>query len=74
MFNDYANHVPWSAYLEAFSEIKLPVVLPKATFNLEPRDDIWPTDVAPIVRRAEGRVESPKCVGAFHRRVRKHRR
>jgi putative SOS response-associated peptidase YedK len=57
MFNDYANHVPWSAYLEAFSEIKLPVVLPKAAFNLEPRDDIWPTDVAPIVRRAEGRVE-----------------
>jgi putative SOS response-associated peptidase YedK len=57
MFNDYANHVPWSAYLEAFSEIKLPVVLPKATFNLEPRDDIWPTDVAPIVRRAEGGVE-----------------
>jgi hypothetical protein len=41
MFNDYANHVPWSAYLEAFSEIKLPVVLPKAAFNLEPRDDIW---------------------------------
>jgi hypothetical protein len=74
MFNDYANHVPWSAYLETFSEIKLPVVLPKAAFNLEPRDDIWPTDVAPIVRRAEGRVESPKCVGAFHRRVRKHRR
>src|SRR3954447_18678001 len=35
MFNDYANHVPWSAYLEAFSEIKLPVVLPKAAFNLE---------------------------------------
>ena len=38
MFNDYANHVPWSAYLEAFSEIKLPVVLPKAAFK--PRDDI----------------------------------
>src|SRR4051795_2073823 len=25
--------------------------------SLEPRDDIWPTDVAPIVRRAEGGVE-----------------
>jgi len=74
MFNDYANHVPWSAYLEAFSEIKLPVVLPKAAFNLEaPRRHLADR------RRAnrppsEGRVESPKCVGAFHRRVRKHRR
>jgi putative SOS response-associated peptidase YedK len=39
------------------SEIKLPVVLPKAALNLEPRDDIWPTDVAPVIRRAEGGVE-----------------
>ena len=30
MCNDYANHVPWSEYVEAFSDIKLPVVLPKA--------------------------------------------
>jgi putative SOS response-associated peptidase YedK len=57
MCNDYANHVPWSAYVEAFSEIELPVVLPKAALNLEPRDDIWPTDVAPIVRRVDGGVE-----------------
>ena len=57
MCNDYANHVPWSAYVEAFSEIKLPVVLPKAALNLEPRDDIWPTDVAPIIRPAQGGVE-----------------
>jgi putative SOS response-associated peptidase YedK len=57
MCNDYANHVPWSAYVEAFSEIKLPVVLPKAALNLEPRDDIWPTDVAPIIRPAPGGVE-----------------
>jgi putative SOS response-associated peptidase YedK len=57
MCNDYANHVPWSAYVEAFSDIKLPVVLPKAALNLEPRDDIWPTDVAPIVRLAPAGVE-----------------
>ena len=57
MCNDYANHVPWSAYTEAFSEIKLPVVSPGAALNLEPRDDIWPTDIAPVVRRAEGGVE-----------------
>jgi putative SOS response-associated peptidase YedK len=54
MCNDYANHVPWSAYVEAFSEINLPVILPKAALNLEPRHDIWPTDVAPLVRRTEG--------------------
>jgi putative SOS response-associated peptidase YedK len=57
MCNDYANHVPWSEYVEAFSDIKLPVVLPKAALNLEPRDDIWPTDPAPIIRRTEGGVE-----------------
>ena len=57
MCNDYANHVPWSAYVEAFNDIELPVVLPKAALNLEPRDDIWPTDIAPIIRRAEGGVE-----------------
>jgi putative SOS response-associated peptidase YedK len=57
MCNDYANHVPWSVYVEAFSEIKLPVVFPKAALNLEPRDDIWPTDIAPIIRRAEGGVD-----------------
>jgi putative SOS response-associated peptidase YedK len=57
MCNDYANHVPWSAYVDAFSEIKLPVVFPRAALNLEPRDDIWPTDIAPIIRRAEGGVE-----------------
>jgi putative SOS response-associated peptidase YedK len=57
MCNDYANHVPWSEYVEAFSDIKLPVVLPKAALNLEPRDDIWPTDPAPIIRPTEGGVE-----------------
>ena len=65
MCNDYANHVPWSAYVEAFSEIKLPVVLPKAALNLEPRDDIWPTDVAPIIRRAEGGVEIARMRWGF---------
>jgi hypothetical protein len=30
MCNDYANHVPWSVYVEAFSEIKLPVNLPES--------------------------------------------
>jgi putative SOS response-associated peptidase YedK len=65
MCNDYANHVPWSAYVEAFSEIELPVVLPKAAPNLEPRDDIWPTEVAPIIRRVDGGVELARIRWGF---------
>ena len=57
MCNDYGNRVPHSAYVEAFSQIRLPLILPKAAPNLEPRDDIWPTDVAPIIRRHGEGVE-----------------
>lgn len=58
MCNDYANRVPFSAYREAFSETRLPLVSPgpEAAPNLEPRDDIRPTDTAPIIRTAEGGV------------------
>ena len=57
MCNDYGNRVPYSEYVEAFSQIRLPLILPKAAPNLEPRDDIWPTDVAPIIRRSGEGVE-----------------
>ena len=55
--NDFGNNVPYSAYLEAFSAIRLPVVFPVAAPNLEPRDDIWPTEPAPVFRRREQGVE-----------------
>jgi putative SOS response-associated peptidase YedK len=55
--NDYGNRIPYSVYIEEFSRIRLPVILPKAAPNLEPRDDIWPTDTAPIVRRHGDGVE-----------------
>jgi putative SOS response-associated peptidase YedK len=55
--NDFGNNVPYSAYLEAFSQIRAPVVFPKAALNLEPRDDIWPTETAPVIRRREEGVE-----------------
>lgn len=42
-----------SAYEEAFSEIKLPVVLSQAALNLASRDDFWPADVATVIRRAD---------------------
>src|SRR5499427_1959457 len=55
--NDFGNNIPYSAYLEAFSRIGAPVVLPTAAPNLEPRDDIWPTEPAPVFRRRGAGVE-----------------
>lgn len=43
MCNDYGNRVPYSDYLPAFREIRIPVRWPADAPNLEPRDDIWPT-------------------------------
>ena len=57
MCNDFGNHVPYSAYLEAFGQIGLPVLFPTAAPNLEPRDDIWPTEPAPVFRRRGAGVE-----------------
>jgi SOS response associated peptidase (SRAP) len=50
MCNDYGNRIPYSAYLEAFSRLKIRLFAPGGAPNLEPRDDIWPTDAAPIIR------------------------
>jgi putative SOS response-associated peptidase YedK len=57
MCNDYGNNIPYHAYLEAFSELRIPVRFPRAAPNLEPRDDIWPTDIAPVIRQVEGGFE-----------------
>lgn len=55
--NDFGNRIPYSDYVEAFSQTRLPLKVPAAIPNLEPRDDIWPTDTAPVLRLAEGVVE-----------------
>lgn len=57
MCNDYGNNIPYSEYLEAFSELRIPVRFPQAAPNLEPRDDIWPTDTAPVIRQADDGIE-----------------
>ena len=57
MCNDYGNRVPYSAYIEEFSDLKVPLISRGAIPNLEPRDDIWPTEIAPVIRRVEGGVE-----------------
>ena len=51
MCNDFGLRVPISELEEAFSEVRLPLIFPSGAPNLEPRDDIWPTEVAPVVRR-----------------------
>src|ERR1700692_2922356 len=53
MCNDFGNHIPYSDYLAAFSQTRIPVRWPTSAPNLEPREDIWPTDKAPVVRRLE---------------------
>jgi putative SOS response-associated peptidase YedK len=59
MCNDYGNRIPYSEYVDEFSQIKLPLIIPEGRGipNLEPRDDIRPTDPAPVIRRVEGGVE-----------------
>src|SRR5260370_38219474 len=51
MCNDFGNNIPYSDYLAAFSQTRIPVKWPSAASNLEPRDDIWPTDHAPVIHR-----------------------
>ncbi len=57
MCNDYGNHVPYNDYLEAFSQLRIPVRFPAAAPNLEPREDIWPTDTAPVIRQVANGFE-----------------
>lgn len=57
MCSDYGNRVPYSVYVEEFSQLKVPLRVSGAIPNLEPRDDIRPTDPAPVIRAAEGGVE-----------------
>ena len=57
MCNDFGNRIPYDDYLRAFSELRVPVRFPTAAPNLEPRDDIWPTDPAPVIRRRGDGVE-----------------
>jgi putative SOS response-associated peptidase YedK len=55
--NDFGNRVPYDDYLRAFSQTRAPVRFPTAPPNLEPRDDIWPTDPATVIRRRDDGVE-----------------
>jgi putative SOS response-associated peptidase YedK len=55
--NDYGNRVPYTAYLQTFSHLKIRLFAPGGASNLEPRDDFWPTEVALIIRAIEDGAE-----------------
>lgn len=54
MCNDYRLLVDTATILQGFSDLKINIRLSEAVPNLEPRQDIKITDVAPIVRSVEG--------------------
>jgi len=57
MCNDFGNGIPYDDYLAAFSQTRIPVRWPNSAPNLEPRDDIWPTDIAPVIRQTKDGYE-----------------
>ncbi len=63
MCNDHGNNIPYSAYLDAFSQTRVLIVFPRAAPNLEPRGNIWPTDIAPAVRQTDDGAEYPTAMG-----------
>ncbi|MDQ2735617.1 MAG: SOS response-associated peptidase [Pseudomonadota bacterium] len=57
MCNDFGNRVPYSAYVEEFSQLRIPLRFHPEAPNLEPRDEIWPTETAPVIRSIERSAE-----------------
>ena len=56
MCNLFGSRAGWSELVEAFADAGAPIVSPgpEAAPNLPPRDEVWPTDPAPVVRAAPG--------------------
>ena len=55
MCNDYRLEVDIASIMEDFDDLKIKIETPEGTPNVEAREDIKITDVAPIVRGIEGR-------------------
>jgi putative SOS response-associated peptidase YedK len=64
MCNDYGNRIPYRQYVEAFSQLKLPLLVPGNGPDLSPRDDIRIRDTAPVVLRSPDGVELTERVWA----------
>jgi putative SOS response-associated peptidase YedK len=67
MCNLYSEKVSYRQLVDEFSQLKLPIVIPApgAAPNLEPLEQVRPTDVAPIIRPAEGGVELARLKWGF---------
>jgi putative SOS response-associated peptidase YedK len=65
MCNDYANRVAIAEYQAAMRDAGMPIVAPLSPPNLEPRDDIWPSESAPVFRAADGGVELAHLTWGF---------
>jgi putative SOS response-associated peptidase YedK len=65
MCNDYANRVAFAEYQAAMRDAAMPIVSPLGPPNLEPRDDIWPSESAPVFRAAEGGVDLAQLTWGF---------
>src|SRR5690348_418500 len=50
MCNDYGNRISYRDYVDGFSHLKLPLRFDPPRPNFEPRDEIWPTETAPVVQ------------------------
>ncbi len=57
MCNDFGHDIPYGVLVEAFSDIRIPVRFPQAAPNLEPREDLWPAETAPVIRQIAGGAE-----------------
>ena len=65
MCNDFGNHVAYAEYAEALTHPGMPIVAPVAAPNLEPKDDIWPSEVATVFRRRDEGVELARLRWGF---------
>ena len=62
MCNDYRLHVGAGTIADDFSNIKIKIRFPEGTPNIQARDDIRITDMAPIVRTVEADREAGELV------------
>jgi putative SOS response-associated peptidase YedK len=67
MCNLYSEKVNYRQLVEEFSQLRMPVVFPppESAPNLEPLEEVRPTDVARIVRPREGGVELARLKWGF---------
>jgi putative SOS response-associated peptidase YedK len=63
--NDFGNHVAYAEYAEALRHLGMPIVAPVAAPNLEPKEDIWPSEVATVFRRHEEGVKLARLRWGF---------